>query len=251
VERYPDTALLRNCLGNGFLMLDPEDSEGNADAQYRKAMEFDPGFAPPLNNLGIVAFRKKDLDGAEALFESYLDACPDDALGWANLALLGAARVEKDGSNRTSAEKAERAARRAITLGPEIPLGYKALGRLLEMTDRKEEALRAYQTSLLLDRNQSDVLGRVERLGGQPAAPLDDMMPRAARRAAIAELTAQVVEKLKDNRFEEASAMAQELCRCLPGNAFAYRLLARAFQRQGRTSEAKKASDEAARLLKP
>ena len=263
LERYldlanqqPDNAILRNYLGNAYLMLDPSDTKGKAKEQYEEVFRLDPNFAPSLNNLGIIAYRQGNWAKAESCFKRYLDACPEDATGWVNLGLLYVAMVEKDSNDVSAAGVAESAFRKAIQFHPGLASAHKGLGRLFTATERKAEALTAYQYSLMLNRDQPEVRRQVELLqrdlggSGAPVTIFDDMGTRAALRSCgIAELSNQAAQALAQGKFQDAEALAAELCRLLPANPFAYQLLGRAYEAQGREAEAQKAMQEARRLL--
>ena len=184
VERNPQSAVLRNYLGNAYLMLDPKDREGKAQKQYEKALSCDPKFAPPLNNLAIIASRQGDNIKAESMFQRYLDACPEDAPAWVNLGLLYLAKVEKDPNDIETVGITEKAFNRAIQLQQGLASGYKGLGRLFAVTEQKEKALAAFRQSLALNRDQPQVSRQIELLewnldvAHAGSAPIDDMTTR-------------------------------------------------------------------------
>lgn len=164
VERNPQSAVLRNYLGNAYLMLDLKDREGKAQKQYEKALSCDPKFAPPLNNLAIIASRQGDNIKAESMFQRYLDACPEDAPAWVNFGLLYLAKVEKDPNDIETVGITEKAFNRAIQLQQGLASGYKGLGRLFAATEQKEKALAAFRQSLALNRDQPQVNRQIELL---------------------------------------------------------------------------------------
>jgi len=254
VEQYPENAVLRNYLGNAYLMLDPKDTDGKARQQYEQALRLDPTFAPPLNNLGIITFRQGEAEQAESRFKEYLARCPQDASGWVNLGLLYVKRVEQDRSDSQAATLAAEALQKAIQLQPGLASAYKALGRLYAATSRKLEALSAYERSLSLNYDQPEVRQQVELLRWEAGSALastlaaSDEMETRGRPSPVAPLTIRIAESLALKNYPEAEALAQELCRLAPGDPLAWQLLGRAYQQQGKNAPAAKAFEEAKRL---
>ena len=129
VEKNPQSAILHNYLGNAYLLLDPEDKDGEGAKQYQTALRIDTNFAPPLINLGILASRHGDFENAESLFLRYLQAEPDDAVGWINLGILYLNRADK--STEQKAEilgKAEQSLNRALSREPASAGAWNQLG---------------------------------------------------------------------------------------------------------------------------
>lgn len=255
VAEHPKSAVLRNYLGNALLLTDPMDRAGSAREHYQEALKLDPALALPLNNLGVLSYRQGDRAQAESWFKRYLKACPEDAPGWVNVGLLHVGKVEANRGDKGAARDADDALRRASRLQPGLPSAHKALGRLYAALGRKQEALSAFQTSLTLNDKQADVRQHVERLQGElggaaPAAPVaDDMETRAnLRRGQTAALAARVAEALKAKQFEQAQALAQELCKLEPTNPLAFQLLGRAYEGKGLPAKAQEAFMEAGRL---
>jgi len=241
IEQYPNNAVICNYLGNAYLMIDPRDRNDRASSYYEQALRLSPKFAPPLNNLGIIAFRQGDLVKAERMLKRYQEACPEDAAAWTNLGLLHAAEVEADPNDRQAATSAEKVFKEGIRLEPGNPRGHKGLGRLYNSLGRKADALTAFQRSLALDHEQPEVRQQIELLawdlGGSRAGILasDDFETRSiVRRYSIAEITRGCTRSLASGDFDKAEVLAQELCRILSQNTLAHRLLEMAHTGQGR-----------------
>jgi len=262
IERYrtlladhTNNAILHNYLGNAYLMIDSFDIDGEASEQYRKALELDPQFSPPLNNLAIISYRKKNFDEAERLFEEYLNFCPHDAHGWANLGRLYLALLIKDPDDSNIADTAESIFRKSIQLLPESSSTHKLLGQLYQIMKRQADALSSYQRALLLNRNQPLVQKEVLRLqrelgeSNSMDSVYDDMATRSPyRNAGIGKLAAQVTDALNNNRYHEALSLAIELCNVLPNNFIAHRLLGRCYNKIGDNLNANKTLERANRL---
>ncbi len=254
VSQHPEDAVLRNYLGNAYLMLDSSDSSGKAREQYEKSLHMDSKFAPPLNNLGIIEFRRNNLISAGKWFKQYLEAVPEDAVAWVNLGILNTRMFERDDGNSQAVHEAERDFQKAIQIRPGLASAHIRLGKLLEATGRSAEALAAYQRSLMLDHDQPELRQRVEELRGDLGGPgaassdLDGMQTRGIRNGAILELTDQVTQAIDEGELQKAEELAAELCLAMPSNPLAYRLIGRVYELQGREDKARKAFGEADRL---
>lgn len=184
VQQQPKNAIARNYLGNAFLMIDPKDRDGRARESYEAALCLDPQLAPPMANLGILNYRSGKADEAETLFKRYLSIEPGDAQGWVNLGLLYLAKMQANTNDAHAIISSETALRRALCIDQGSSSAYKALGRLLMATGRRREAVDAYERSLALNGDQSDVrqllAGEVadERVFGTPS---DDFTTRGLR----------------------------------------------------------------------
>jgi len=237
-------------------MIDPRDSEGKARRQYEEVLRLNPNFSPPLNNLGIIEYRQGNWINAKMRFEQYLNACPEDEIGWVNFGFLHVDMVKKDHSDVRAADEAERALRKALKLQPGLASAYKGLGEFFATTGNKVEALVYFQRSLTLNHDQPKIRQEVETLqrdlesSDKVASTLDDdLETRAALRSGgIAELTNRAVQALNQGKLQEAEVLAAELCRVQPANPFSYRLLGRVYEAQGRKAKAKRAFEEANRL---
>jgi len=255
-EQYPNSAVIGNYLGNAYLMIDPKDRTGKAREYYEKALLLDPEFAAPFCNLGIIASRQGDIAKAESMFRRYLTACPYDATGWVNKGLLHLEKVEEDPNDTDEVVNAEKAFKEGIRLEPGLASAYKGSGRLYSLMGRKPEALASFQSSFVLDRNQPWVrqqIGLLEwELGGaRSSATLNDgFETRIIHNRGIAELAKAVCAALTRNDPIQAQALAVELCKTLPGNGLAWRLLAKSYEEQGKVDHATQALDEANRLLR-
>lgn len=250
VEQDPGSATLHNYLGNALLMLDPQDSEGKAQDQYQAALRLDGQFSPPLMNLGIIAFRKGRHAEAEDRFNQYLQLSPQDAVGWTDLGMLHAARVEADANDQPAIEKGLFALDKAIQLDPGLASAHKGRGRIMAATGRKAEALKAYQRSLALDYEQPDVRRQFEQLAWDLgtdrviAGGPDDLQTRSIQGAKALS----IIRALDQGQFNQAEQVSRELARVDLENALVWRLLAKALDGQGHSEEAAKAGEKATRL---
>jgi tetratricopeptide (TPR) repeat protein len=257
VDQHAESAVLRNYLGNAYLMIDPRDQDGKAEAQYIRAKELASDFAPPVNNLAIIAFRGGKTDAAESMFLQYLKLSPQDAFGWVNLGLFYLSRVETDPNDVQSFTDAKRAFDEAVRIDPGLPSAYKGKGRLYMATGRKAEALRDYMWSYALDRNQPWVRQQIEFLSWEQGEGRsvdtqkdDDFVPRGTiESGVIAELTRSTCAFIAQKKCDSAQALAKELCEKMPGNGLSWRLFAKTLAAQGKDEQAAHAMAEANRLL--
>jgi serine/threonine-protein kinase len=106
--------------GRAFLLGDDLDP---AAADFREALQQDPGYAEARCGLGWVALERGDVDEAEASFDLALEADAECAEAWAGrgVALLRARRMDE----------AEKALRRAVEIAPSLAVAHHHLGRLL------------------------------------------------------------------------------------------------------------------------
>jgi len=263
VQRQPDNAVFHNYLGNAYLMLDPQDKDGKAREHYESAVRLDPKLSSPLANLGILAYRTGKSEEAESFFKRYLNAEPGDAQGWVNLGVLYVARAQANTTSDTlAAANAENALRKALQIEPGSAAAYKGLGRLFVGTGRKKEALDAFQRSYALNDAQPDVRQQVELLswesGGArfPSTDADDLKTRGrtgndTTAPAVAVPAAIIVMRLLDqDQFQQAEAKCLEWAKSEPKNPLAWRLLGRAYERQGRAKAAEQAIENAVRLAR-
>lgn len=258
IQLHPTNAIYCNYLGNAYLMLDPRDTDGKALARYEAAVCMDTNLVLPFANLGILAFRAGQTNRAEALFQRYITAYPDDSAGWVNLGLLYIAKVQAASDDVHSVTEAEKVLHAALRLEPASALAYKALGRLLSATGRKNEALNAFQRSLMLNYEQPDVRQQVELLAWDssgtrlPGIGTDDFSTRAFPNegAEVANVPAAVavMRLLDESLFKQAASVCNTWVTQEPGNPLAQYLLGRAYQGQGLQTESQKAFAEAERL---
>lgn len=257
-QQHPTNAVFYNYLGNAYLMIDPSDADDQALVYYENALRMDTNLAVPLANLGILAFRAGQTNEAEALFRRYVEAFPNDSQGWVNLSLPYIAEVRAVTNDIHSATEAESALRTALRLEPASAPAYKALGRLLAATGRKNEALNAFQRSLALNYEQADVRQQVELLSWEsagtryPGVEMDDFTTRTltseGTETTNAPAAVVVMRLLDELRTEKALAICEAWTKQEPENPLAQHLLGRAFRGQGLQSESQKAFAEAERL---
>jgi Flp pilus assembly protein TadD len=257
VERQSNNAMFHNYLGNAYLMLDPQDKDGKAREHYEAAVRLDARLSSPLANLGILAYRAGKPDEAESFFKRYLAAEAGDAQGWVNLGLLYVARVEGKLADTQAATDAESALRKAVQIEPGSATAYKGLGRLYATTGRKKDALHAYQRSYSLNDAQPDVRQQVELLawesGGArfPSTRPDDFKTRGRTEDDTTAPAVIIVMRLLDQRqFQQAEAICSQWTKVEPENPLAWRLLGRAYERQGRADDMRRAFIQVETLLK-
>ncbi len=119
-----------------------------AAAAYRKALETAPGWAPAINGLGSVLFKKGQGVEATALFKSATEADPDFKLAWFNLGYA----ARKAGDFATAA----RAYERYTQLAPNDPDGFYGLGESYRQLGEPEKAITAYETYIAREKRTSE-----------------------------------------------------------------------------------------------
>jgi len=141
----------------------------DAAAAYRKALEATPNWAPAINGLGSVLFKKGQSFEAIALFKSATEADPDFKLAWFNLGY--AARKSSDFAT------AVRAYERYTQLDPNDPDGFYGLGESYRQLKQPAKAISAYETYIAREKRPSEqkwvqkAREQVAALRAQTAAP--------------------------------------------------------------------------------
>lgn len=120
----------------------------DAAAAYRKALEATPNWAPALNGLGSVLFKKGQSFEAIALFKSATEADPDFKLAWFNLGY--AARKSSDFTT------AVRAYERYAQLDPNDPDGFYGLGESYRQLGQPAKAISAYEMYISREKRPSE-----------------------------------------------------------------------------------------------
>jgi len=120
----------------------------DAAAAYRKALEATPNWAPALNGLGSVLFKKGQSVEAIALFKSATEAEPDFKLAWFNLGYA----ARKSGDFAT----AVRAYERYTQLDPNDPDGFYGLGESYRQLGQPAKAVTAYETYISREKRPSE-----------------------------------------------------------------------------------------------
>jgi tetratricopeptide (TPR) repeat protein len=146
-----------------------------AAASYRKALEATPNWAPALNGLGSVLFKKGQSFEAIALFKSATEADPDFKLAWFNLGY--AARKSSDFTT------AVRAYERYTQLDPNDPDGFYGLGESYRQLGQPAKAITAYETYIAREKRPSEQKW-VQKAREQVTALRAQMAPTPAPTAA-------------------------------------------------------------------
>jgi tetratricopeptide (TPR) repeat protein len=120
----------------------------DAAKAYRKALEATPNWAPALNGLGSVLFKKGQSVEAIALFKSATEADPDFKLAWFNLGYA----ARKSGDFAT----AVRAYERYTQLDPNDPDGFYGLGESYRQLGQPAKAITAYETYISREKRSSE-----------------------------------------------------------------------------------------------
>lgn len=153
-----------------------------AAAAYRKALDATPNWAPAINGLGSVLFKKGQSVEAIALFKSATEADPDFKLAWFNLGYA----ARKSGDFATAA----RAYERYTQLDSNDPDGFYGLGESYRQQGEPAKAITAYETYISREKRPSEqkwvekareqVTALRAQTAPQPAAPAVAPAPAAA-----------------------------------------------------------------------
>jgi tetratricopeptide (TPR) repeat protein len=135
VDAYPDSPRAQVALGNVLFGL--QEWCGAIDA-YRTAVELDPDFSPPYNQLGYCLRFTGDLEGAEAAFRKYVALIPDEPNPYDSLAELLWKRGRFEESIATY--------RKALEHDPRFVPSYVGIGNNQIMLGRGDEARETFRT---------------------------------------------------------------------------------------------------------
>lgn len=133
-----------------------------AESSFRQALTIIPAFPEPLNDLGVIAYNRKDLKLAEFCFRTVLFLRADAVTAYNNLGILL--------RDQLRLPEAESCYRTALQLKPDFVEGYINLGNLLLDQYRHDEAEKNYRTALKLRPDATEAL-----------APLCSILERANR----------------------------------------------------------------------
>jgi tetratricopeptide (TPR) repeat protein len=120
----------------------------DAATAYRKALEATPNWAPALNGLGSVLFKKGQSVEAIALFKSATEADSEFKLAWFNLGYA----ARKSGDFAT----AVRAYERYTQLDQNDPDGFYGLGESYRQLGQPAKAITAYETYISREKRASE-----------------------------------------------------------------------------------------------
>lgn len=155
VAQSPSNAVLRNYLGNAWLMIGGAEAEAAAEQAYRSSMALDPALMAPVHNLAILLGARGELTEAEVLIRRFLESSPRDAQAWVNLGLL---HIEQSSRPRDPAwEKGVVALTRALELDPSSAVAHRNLGRLHDLAGETNAAREHWRISLRLKPDQLDL----------------------------------------------------------------------------------------------
>jgi tetratricopeptide (TPR) repeat protein len=114
-----------------------------AIAQYQKALEINPGYAPACNNLGNALLQQGKVDEAIAQLQRALQLKPDYAEAWVN---LGNALLQQG-----KADEAIAHLQRALQINPDSANAHDILGNALLQRGNVNEAITQYQAALQIN----------------------------------------------------------------------------------------------------
>ncbi len=123
----------------------------DADACYRRFLAGHPEHAEAWAALGVVAFKRQNLDEAIDCYKRSLALKPGSAQVLTNLGVAYA--LKRDFA------AAERSFRQAIAIQPASLEAYRNLGHALRDQSQFAEAIPVYQQARMLNPNDIDILG--------------------------------------------------------------------------------------------
>lgn len=131
----------------------------DAAAEFRKAVEAQPGSVPARINLGAALVQTGDRKGAVTQFQEALKLAPDNGTAHYNLALL----LAQDGYDAEALEHLEE----AVRLEPRDGAAHLELAQLLERTGKPATALIHYEKAAgLLPQDERAWMGEANLLVG-------------------------------------------------------------------------------------
>jgi protein O-GlcNAc transferase len=129
---------------------------GESEIAHRRVLSLVPDHAPSLHHLGLISFKRNELNAAVDSIRQSLAAQPDYHEAWLNLAIiLGDANRSKE---------AIEACRECLDLQPRNAEAHAVLGNLLRVAENDAEAISAYVRALNLKPEQPLVLVRLGEL---------------------------------------------------------------------------------------
>ncbi|MBS0233696.1 MAG: tetratricopeptide repeat protein [Proteobacteria bacterium] len=127
-----------------------------SEVAHRRVLSLVPNHAPSLHHLGLIAYKRQDLENAVDCIRRSLSIRADYHEAWLNLAIiLGEAHRSRE---------AIEACRECLVLQPENPEPHAVLGNLLRVAEKDAEAIAAYVSALQLKPEQPLVLARLGEL---------------------------------------------------------------------------------------
>lgn len=180
-----------------------------AQKAYQHALEYEPQRADTLNNLGVLAQKELEYQGALDYYLQAHAADPEDPLHLYNTASVYVLLGDR--------QQAMAYARQTLQLSSTYPLAYDILGQVLQLFGDQDNAIDAFQQAIYLDRSQ---LRTYFRLG---------QLYQAQRNFDLAIVW---YERLISQQIEH------ETLRDRPLLSMTYHMLAFCYREQGKTSEA-------------
>jgi protein O-GlcNAc transferase len=127
-----------------------------SEVAHRRVLSLVPNHAPSLHHLGLISYKRQDLDSAVDFLRQSLSVQPDYHEAWLNLAIIL-------GEMRRSKEAIE-ACRQCLSLQPQSAEPHTVLGNLLRVAENDVEAIAAYVRALELKPDQPLLLARLGEL---------------------------------------------------------------------------------------
>ncbi|CCB65555.1 MULTISPECIES: tetratricopeptide repeat protein [unclassified Hyphomicrobium] len=127
-----------------------------SEIAHRRVLSLVPEHPPSLHHLGLIAFQRRDLEGAVDFIRQSVTAKPDYHEAWLNLAIIL--------GELSRSKEAIEACRECLALQPGNANGHAILGNLLRVANNDAEAMTAYLNALNLKPNQPLVLARLGEL---------------------------------------------------------------------------------------
>jgi tetratricopeptide (TPR) repeat protein len=147
IKNDPTNAMAHYHLGVAY---DRLDNSGQAQNEWRQALQFHPGMMDALRALAALAAQQGDMPGLEQWATQIIQQQPASPEGYAMRALSF--------TRRGQFSSAEQDAGKAISLGQQDPMGYIQMGNLKLAEKQYSAAEKAYRQALALAPSSSDAL---------------------------------------------------------------------------------------------
>jgi predicted O-linked N-acetylglucosamine transferase (SPINDLY family)/SAM-dependent methyltransferase len=161
-----------------------------SEVAHRRVLASIPDHAPSLHHLGLIAFQRRELNGAVDFIRRCLAVRPDYHEAWLNLAIIL--------GELSRSKEAIAACRECLALQPSDADVHTVLGNLLRAAEHDAEAMTAYVNALELNPDQAIVHAR-----------LGELLLKSGEDVAAAEHCKRALEL--DPQLEDARSLSRRL----------------------------------------
>jgi tetratricopeptide (TPR) repeat protein len=205
---------------------------GQADAAveyYRRAIDADPTYIPPINNLACARLERGDIAGAVALYQDALAIEPDEP--WVTINLAKA--LSRQGQQNQAVDRC----RRALQIHPELAEGHFVMAGILLRQGHIDQAVAEYHAALRLKPGLPEAHAELANLlagQGKLAEAIPHLQQAAEGNPHNSDLRERVAMALTTvGRDEEAAAELRKILETNPNHAAAHFHLGSVLARRG------------------